>query len=147
MRKVVILAVTRALTQAEIDYIIEAREKGLPNKTIAKNLDRSVRCIQKYAAKYTKKRVEVAKLSQKLPDVDEPTTFDEVNGQDTLSRLRETRDLLRTQMLVAESRNIAQIAKEYRSTLEQIKELEGAMIRENGKAAESDPIVDALRDV
>lgn len=147
MRKVVILAVTRALTQAEIDYIIEAREKGLPNKTIAKNLDRSVRCIQKYAAKYTKKRVEVAKLSQKLPDVDEPTTFDEVDGQDTLSRLRETRDLLRTQMLVAESRNIAQIAKEYRSTLEQIKELEGARIRENGKATESDPIVDALRDV
>lgn len=118
------MALTRALTQAEIDFIVKAKEEGLPNRTIAEKLGRSLRAVQKYAKQYSDTKTEVAKKVIELPSTSKPPRFNDKKRQNTIERLIETREVLRVQMLTAEPRNIAQITKEYRATLAQIEELE-----------------------
>ena len=101
------------LTQSEIDYILKAKEQHVPNKKIAETLGRSIRVVQKYAAKYRKRETTVKDALKELPGVSYAVPFREGERQNTAARLREERNLLRESLLTAETRNIATIAKEY----------------------------------
>ena len=122
------------LTQSEIDYILKAKEQHVPNKKIAETLGRSIRVVQKYAAKYRKRETTV---KDALP-------FREGERQNTAARLREERNLLRESLLTAETRNIATIAKEYRAVCMQIEELEGAKVDDKQDHAD-DPLERSLK--
>lgn len=128
------------LTEADIEYIKQAKAHNMPNSQIAKTLGCTIRSVQKYARILSD---ETFRNSQDTPAQD----IDDTNQQDTLTRMKETRDILRMQMLVADPRNIASIAKEYRATCEDVEKLEseeGERIREE-QANANDPIAQSLQ--
>lgn len=132
------------LTQSEIDYILKAKEQHVPNKKIAETLGRSIRVVQKYAAKYRKRETTVKDALKELPGVSYAVPFREGERQNTTARLREERNLLRESLLTAETRNIATIAKEYRAVCMQIEELEGAKVDDKQDRTD-DPLERSLK--
>lgn len=132
-------SMARRLSDADIEYIKQAKAHNMPNAQIAKNLDCTIRSVQKYAKQLSADTLELVKdpAAQQLEDAD---------AQDTLTRLKEARDILRMQMLVADARNVAGIVKEYRAACEDVERLEGEeseRIREN-QADSNDPVAQAL---
>lgn len=125
----------KALSKANVEYIKQAVTRGIPNATIAENLGITPRCVQIYAKKLSDETIAYGSLKV------QPMT--ETNYQNTLARLREARDLLREQMLIADPRNIAQIVKEYRTTCDDIEKLE-AKQRERDEEAANDEIGAAI---
>lgn len=129
----------KRLSDADIEYIKQAKAHNMPNAQIAKNLDCTIRSVQKYVKQLSADTLELVKdpAVQELEDAD---------AQDTLTRLKEARDILRMQMLVADARNVAGIVKEYRAACEDVERLEGEeseRIREN-QADSNDPVAQAL---
>lgn len=129
----------RRLSNADIEYIKQAKAHNMSNAQIAKNIGCTIRSVQKYAKQINAETITLAQESavQELEDAD---------AQDTLTRLKEARDILRMQMLVADARNVAGIVKEYRAACEDVERLEGEeseKIREN-QADSNDPLAQAL---
>lgn len=131
---------SKKLTEADIEYIRQAKTHNIPNSQIAKTLGCTIRSVQKYA------RI----LNDELFGSSQDTPTQEIcdpDQQDTLTRLREARDILRMQMLVADPRNVAGIVKEYRAACEDVEKLEseeGERIREE-QANAKDPLAKALQ--
>ena len=87
---------------------------------------------------------------EKLPDKETLThtlPFRERKQQNTIERLKELRNLLREQMLVADPRNISAISKEYRAAVTQIAELEGADATDVVETKHDDAVAQALKFV
>lgn len=129
----------RRLSNADIEYIKQAKAHNMSNAQIAKNIGCTIRSVQKYAKQINAETIPLTPepAAQKLEDED---------AQDTLTRLKEARDILRMQMLVADARNVAGIVKEYRAACEDVERLEGEeseRIREN-QADSNDPLAQAL---
>lgn len=129
----------RRLSNADIEYIKQAKAHNMSNAQIAKNIGCTIRSVQKYAKQINAETITLAQESavQELEDAD---------AQDTLTRLKEARDILRMQMLVADARNVAGIVKEYRAACEDVERLEGEeseRIREN-QADSNNPLAQAL---
>lgn len=125
----------KPLSKANVEYIKQALTRGISTAVIAENLGVTVRCVQMYAKKLSDETVTYGSLKV------QPMT--ETSYQNTLARLREARDLLREQMLIADPRNIAQIVKEYRTTCDDIEKLE-AKQRERDEEAANDEIGAAI---
>lgn len=125
----------KALSKANIEYIKQALTRGISTATIADNLGITIRCVQQHAKKLSDETIAYGSLKVQ--------PIKENNYQDTLARLREARDLLREQMLIADPRNIAQIVKEYRTTCDDIERLE-AKQRERDEEAANDEIGAAI---
>lgn len=129
----------KKLSVVDVEYIKQAKARNMPNAQIAKNLGCTIRSVQKYAKQIDAETIPLAQepAAQQLEDAD---------AQDTLTRLKEARDILRMQMLVADARNVAGIVKEYRAACEDVERLEGEeseRIREN-QADSNDPLAQAL---
>nr|DAK77973.1 MAG TPA: hypothetical protein [Caudoviricetes sp.] len=138
------------LSQTEINYILKAKDQGVPNKVIADTIGRSVRVVQKYYSLYQQKNNAAKTAMEKLPDKETLThtlPFRERKQQNTIERLKELRNLLREQMLVADPRNISAISKEYRAAVTQIAELEGADATDVVETKHDDAIAQALKFV
>lgn len=129
----------KKLSVVDVEYIKQAKARNMPNAQIAKNLGCTIRSVQNYVKQINAQTIPLAQepAAQELEDAD---------AQDTLTRLKEARDILRMQMLVADARNVAGIVKEYRAACEDVERLEGEeseRIREN-QADSDDPIAQAL---
>ncbi len=129
----------KKLSVVDVEYIKQAKARHMPNAQIAKNLGCTIRSVQNYAKQINAETIPLTPepAAQKLEDED---------TQDTLTRLKEARDILRMQMLVADARNVAGIVKEYRAACEDVERLEGEeseRIREN-QADSNDPLAQAL---
>lgn len=129
----------KKLSVVDVEYIKQAKARHMPNVQIAKNLGCTIRSVQNYAKQINAETIPLTPepAAQKLEDED---------TQDTLTRLKEARDILRMQMLVADARNVAGIVKEYRAACEDVERLEGEeseRIREN-QADSNDPLAQAL---
>lgn len=130
---------TKKLSVVDVEYIKQAKARNMPNAQIAKSIGCTIRSVQKYAKQIDAETIPLAQepAAQQLEDAD---------AQDTLTRLKEARDILRMQMLVADARNVAGIVKEYRAACEDVERLEGEeseRIREN-QADSNDPLAQAL---
>ena len=138
------------LSQTEINYILKAKDQGVPNKVIADTIGRSVRVVQKYYSLYRQKNNAAKTAMEKLPDKETLThtlPFRERKQQNTIERLKELRNLLREQMLIADPRNISAISKEYRAAVIQIAELEGADAPDVVETKHDDAVAQALKFV
>lgn len=129
----------KKLSVVDVEYIKQAKARNMPNAQIAKNLGCTIRSVQNYVKQINAQTIPLAQepAAQELEDAD---------AQDTLTRLKEARDILRMQMLVADARNVAGIVKEYRAACEDVERLEGEeseRIREN-QADSDDPLAQAL---
>lgn len=129
----------KKLSVVDVEYIKQAKARHMPNSQIAKNLGCTIRSVQNYAKQINAETIPLTPepAAQKLEDED---------AQDTLTRLKEARDILRMQMLVADARNVAGIVKEYRAACEDVERLESEeseRIREN-QADSNDPLAQAL---
>lgn len=129
----------KKLSVVDVEYIKQAKARNMPNAQIAKNLGCTIRSVQNYVKQINAQTIPLAQepAAQELEDAD---------AQDTLTRLKEARDILRMQMLVADARNVAGIVKEYRAACEDVERLEGEeseRIREN-QADSNDPLAQAL---
>lgn len=129
----------KKLSVVDVEYIKQAKARNMPNAQIAKNLGCTIRSVQNYVKQINAQTIPLAQepAAQQLEDAD---------AQDTLTRLKEARDILRMQMLVADARNVAGIVKEYRAACEDVERLEGEeseRIREN-QADSNDPLAQAL---
>lgn len=129
----------KKLSVVDVEYIKQAKARNMPNAQIAKNLGCTIRSVQNYVKQINAQTIPLAQepAAQELEDAD---------AQDTLTRLKEARDILRMQMLVADARNVAGIVKEYRAACEDVERLESEeseRIREN-QADSNDPLAQAL---
>lgn len=131
---------SKPLTDEEREFIRQTYPE-LGTAECAKRLGRSKRCVQ----------VNARRMGL-MPTVGQPRTTParEVRAEDapvpddTLSRLREARDVLHRQMLDADPKTVASIVREYRAVCKDIDNLEGGGADGGGSLA--DAIAKALSD-
>jgi len=130
------MAWSKPLTDDEKEFIRQTYPQ-LGTTECARRLGRSRRCVQVNA-----RRMGLMAEARTTPAREvrgEQTSEPEpAAGGDTLSRLREARDVLHRQMLDADPKNVASIVREYRAVCKDIDAMEG------GGADGSDSLADAI---
>lgn len=111
------MAAKGPVTEMEREYI-RSKFPQLSVAQIAKNLGRSRSAVNKVV------KTEALRSAPVREECPEPA---EKDGEppDTVSRLKELRDLLRDALRVAQPRETAALAREYRATCEAIDRMEG----------------------
>lgn len=105
------------MTEAEREYI-RSKFGTLTNAQIARNLGRSRSVVSRIVSEEGLRARDAGERPEgERPPGEEPA--------DTLSRLKELRDQLRDALKVAQPRETAALAREYRATLETIDRMEG----------------------
>ncbi|KXB33633.1 helix-turn-helix domain-containing protein [Atopobium deltae] len=128
----------KPLSNADIDYIKQARLRGVATKDIAAHLGCTTRTVQKYTNRFKAETIPLVATTS----ANTKSTADDLG---MLERLKEARNILRTQMLEADPRNIASIVKEYRAVCEEVERIEEKdSEREKELSQSDDPLDKAL---
>ena len=133
---------SKPLTDEEREFIRQTYPE-LGTAECAKRLGRSKRCVQVNARRMGLMPTAGQPRTTRAREVragDAPAPVPD----DTLSRLREARDVLHRQMLDADPKTVASIVREYRAVCKDIDDLEGGGADGGGSLA--DAIAKALSD-
>lgn len=134
------MAWSKPLTDDEKEFIRQTYPQ-LGTTECARRLGRSRRCVQVNARRMglmAEARTTPAREVRGEQGPSEGAAIEPAAGGDTLSRLREARDVLHRQMLEADPKNVASIVREYRAVCKDIDAMGG------GGADGSDSLADAI---
>lgn len=126
----------RRMTGSDREFV-RAAWPGLSATKIAARIGFSKTAVINYL-----KREGLWELRDEQGNFEPATLGDESGGQDTLGRLRELRDSLKVAMVDADPRTIPAVAREYRTTVEAIAEMEGG--GDDGAGAALDAIARSI---
>lgn len=129
------MASNKPLSDTEKDFVA-ATWPTLPVAEIARRLGRGRTCINNYIRSSGLRERAGDAPRANAPDEREPSA----GRQDTLERLRELRELLRSSLVEAPTAMVASLSREYRATVDEIARLE----EQDG--GDGDDVLDRLAD-